>query len=234
MIQDQNNPMTTFSKFTRIACGGLLLSAAAVGVLSLLFTGCNKAQQNTQTVGVDTSDIYTLEVIRDRKKKDLHFLKDVNSPLKEADKGSFKGLEYYPPDKSFAFPVMLQRKAAPEPVTIAKSKDKPLEMLNIGSFTFTAGGRPYSLQVYMPKDTSQQKYWFIPFNDATNETETYHGGRFIDIENPQSDSTILDFNFCYSPYCAYNDRYDCPIPPKANTLKLAVKAGEKNYHPAQR
>ncbi|MBK9152474.1 MAG: DUF1684 domain-containing protein [Saprospiraceae bacterium] len=28
---------------------------------------------------------------------------------------------------------------------------------------------------------------------------------------------------------AHSDGYNCPIPPKENHFKLAIKAGEKNY-----
>ncbi len=216
-------------RFFRIGIGSLILSVSGALFGLLIFSGCNKTGKNAQTLVVDSSDVYTLEVIKDRKKKDLYLLRSESSPLKATDREVFKGLDYYAPDKSFAFSVVLKRKNTPETVMIATSKDKPREMLNIGSLSFTRENVPYTLQVYMPKDSSQEKYWFIPFSDPTNETDTYHGGRFIDIENPSSDSTILDFNFCYNPYCAYNDRYDCPIPPTINRLSLAVKAGEKNF-----
>ncbi len=37
----------------------------------------------------------------------------------------------------------------------------------------------------------------------------------------------LDFNLAYFPYCAYNDKYTCPIPPKENALNIEIRAGEK-------
>jgi uncharacterized protein (DUF1684 family) len=39
----------------------------------------------------------------------------------------------------------------------------------------------------------------------------------------------LDFNKAYNPYCAYNETYSCPIPPRQNNLPVAIKAGEKKY-----
>jgi uncharacterized protein (DUF1684 family) len=40
---------------------------------------------------------------------------------------------------------------------------------------------------------------------------------------------IIDFNYAYNPYCAYNEKYSCPIPPIENHLKIAISAGEKAW-----
>ncbi len=42
-------------------------------------------------------------------------------------------------------------------------------------------------------------------------------------------TTLLDFNKAYNPYCAYAAGYNCPIPPGENDLPVAILAGEKNY-----
>jgi len=41
---------------------------------------------------------------------------------------------------------------------------------------------------------------------------------------------LIDFNFTYNPACAYSDHYNCPIPPKANVLPVAIRAGQMNAH----
>jgi hypothetical protein len=41
---------------------------------------------------------------------------------------------------------------------------------------------------------------------------------------------LLDFNLAYNPACAFSDHYNCPLPTKANTLKVAIRAGEKDSH----
>ncbi len=38
---------------------------------------------------------------------------------------------------------------------------------------------------------------------------------------------VLDFNFAYSPYCAYADGYSCPLPPAENWLPVRIEAGER-------
>lgn len=32
------------------------------------------------------------------------------------------------------------------------------------------------------------------------------------------------------PACAFSDHYNCPIPPKGNTLPAAIRAGEMDSH----
>lgn len=58
--------------------------------------------------------------------------------------------------------------------------------------------------------------------------ETYGGGRYIDLNIPAGKTIIIDFNKAYSPSCAYNYNYSCPIPPKENDLDIAITAGVKN------
>ena len=41
---------------------------------------------------------------------------------------------------------------------------------------------------------------------------------------------LLDFNTAYNPACAFSEHYNCPIPPKANDLKVAMRAGEMDAH----
>jgi hypothetical protein len=35
----------------------------------------------------------------------------------------------------------------------------------------------------------------------------------------------------YQPYCFYDPRYDCPIPPAENRLTVPVRAGERMRKP---
>jgi uncharacterized protein (DUF1684 family) len=90
----------------------------------------------------------------------------------------------------------------------------------IGSFTV-------SMRLYQHEDGD----FFLPFKDKTAHTETYGGGRYVDISlNKLNDKTILvDFNQAYFPYCAYNPTFTCPVPPKANNIPTRIPAGERNF-----
>ena len=72
--------------------------------------------------------------------------------------------------------------------------------------------------------------FFLPFVDATAPDETYGAGRYLDIEPIGDGKFLIDFNYAYNPYCAYNDKWSCPIPPKENRLKVRIEAGEKKYY----
>ncbi len=69
----------------------------------------------------------------------------------------------------------------------------------------------------------------MPFRDKTNQSETYHDGRYVEVEEENGRIVDLDFNYAYNPYCAYNFNWSCPIPPAENRLKVAIEAGEKSF-----
>ena len=179
----------------------------------------------------DTTDIYHLELVRDRRKKDLSFLRDDDSPIPAEARETFTGLKYFPPMKEFVFETVLEPFATPEELVMATSKQKPRPMLCIGTLPFAYAGQKLQLRVYMSKDTTQERSWFIPFMDETTDEETYMSGRYLDLDPVAPGQPVtLDFNRAYNPYCAYNDRYDCPIPPNENRLPVAILAGEKKPH----
>lgn len=89
----------------------------------------------------------------------------------------------------------------------------------------------YQSQGLMGSD-DYKNYLFLPFTDATTGTETYESGRYIDLltSDIKNNEVIIDFNKAYNPYCAYvSGVYNCPIPPAANHLSVAIRAGEKAY-----
>jgi uncharacterized protein len=103
-----------------------------------------------------------------------------------------------------------------------------------GTVTFEVDGNSYALNVYQSQDllNSMKNYLFLPFTDVTSGTETYASGRYVDLNvtDIENGKIMIDFNKAYNPYCAYVDgKYNCPVPPKENNLKLAVNAGERNY-----
>jgi uncharacterized protein (DUF1684 family) len=97
-----------------------------------------------------------------------------------------------------------------------------------GKIQFKIDGISYTLDVV---DEGEEGKYHIVFGDATNGDETYHSGRFIDIPKPDANGmTKIDFNKAYNPPCAFSEFSTCPIPTKANTLSVPIKAGEKKVH----
>ena len=89
----------------------------------------------------------------------------------------------------------------------------------------------YQMQSLMD-DPAYKNYLFVPFTDLTTGSESYHTGRYLDfmINDIKNDKLMVDFNKAYNPSCAYVDgKYNCPVPPRENSLPVAIVAGEKNY-----
>ena len=103
-----------------------------------------------------------------------------------------------------------------------------------GKLKFKIDGKKYKLTLYqnveLTKREGYEDYLFLPFNDMTNGVESYGGGRYLDMKIGDLDFPVIDFNYCYNAYCAYNHKYSCPIPPDENYLKVRIEAGVKKYH----
>src|SRR5690606_19820929 len=69
---------------------------------------------------------------------------------------------------------------------------------------------------------------FLPFQDETSGNETYGAGRYLDVTALEDGRVLLDFNYAYHPFCAYNPSYSCPMPPVENRLPAPIRAGERN------
>ncbi len=68
---------------------------------------------------------------------------------------------------------------------------------------------------------------FFNFRDATNVSETYGGGRFLNVDGPVDGRIVLDFNLAHHPPCAHTPYATCPVPPEENRLPFEVRAGER-------
>lgn len=179
-------------------------------------------------------DSYIQQVLKERADKDMEFKTDEKSPIPEESKNDFKGLHYYAPDESFRVEATLERFDNPFHFKMKTTTERLPEYATYGRITFSINDTSYQLFVYqnidLMKKPGYERYLFIPFNDFTNSETTYGGGRFMDTHIPEGDSLIIDFNTAYNPYCAYNSRYSCPIPPKENYLETRIEAGEKKWH----
>ena len=102
------------------------------------------------------------------------------------------------------------------------------DMLKFGTITASINGAEVNLELFQHADGNL----FLPFKDKTAPTETYGGGRFLDLPltNVKNNRLRVDFNLAYNPYCAYNEDFACPIPPAENTLPIRIEAGEKIFN----
>lgn len=152
---------------------------------------------------------------------------DPNSPRYAA----YKGLEYFPVDFAYRFELPLTPNAKADTVIIMSTRGNARRALRVGWFDFKLGGKAYRLEATRLLEPGVgEKDYGVFFRDATSGKESYGVGRYIDTEALPDGRFLLDFNLAYNPACAFSDHYNCPIPPKANTLKVAVRAGEMDSH----
>ncbi len=163
-----------------------------------------------------------------RKAKDQFFKTSPQSPLTAEQKKEFSGLHYFPENPSLRFELLLERYAKLDRVTMQTSTGGVQEYFKVGQIRFKVGAQDAALQVYESVDNPGS--YFVPFVDATAPAETYGAGRYLEPEEIHAGELLVDFNFAYNPYCAYNDRWSCPFPPPENRLKVRIEAGEKKFH----
>jgi uncharacterized protein (DUF1684 family) len=155
------------------------------------------------------------------------------SPLKKKDLKKFKSLDFFKFDSTYVVKAKLKRTPDSEWFNMKTTTDRVSKERVFAIITFQLNEKTYQLNVYQGKDLMSTEdyrdYLFLPFLDDTNGTTTYGGGRYIDLSIPESDTLVIDFNTAYNPYCAYNDKYSCPIVPRENYLATEVKAGVKAF-----
>jgi hypothetical protein len=156
------------------------------------------------------------------------------SPLTTEDFKDFKNLKFYAIDSSFFVTARLVRTPDEKPFKMKTTTDRAPLYIKYGEVLFTLKGKQCKLNIYrnleLAKKEKYKAYLFLPFTDLTSGVDSYGGGRYIDLTMPKTDTIAIDFNTSYNPYCAYNHRYSCPIPPKENDLKVKVAAGVKKFH----
>jgi len=144
---------------------------------------------------------------------------------------SYKGLQYFPPDLSCRYLVKLTRKPHPDTVVILSTRGNQRRALRVGWVDFKVGKTPCRLEVtrLLEPGVGENDY-SVFFRDATTGQETYEVGRYVDPKLEADGRYLLDFNLAYNPACAFSNHYNCPIPTKANTLKVPIRAGEMDSH----
>ncbi|GAB1857294.1 DUF1684 domain-containing protein [Flavobacteriaceae bacterium MHTCC 0001] len=170
-------------------------------------------------------------------KGETDFQRDLNavfkdaskSPLKDKDRKTFEGLEFFKFDSTYIVTANFKRTPNAQPFKMQTTTDRTPTYIKYGEAVFHLNGKPHSLNLYMSLDMEfggvSNTTLFLPFLDETNGLESYGGGRYIDTEIPTGSTVIIDFNTAYNPYCAYNDKYSCPLVPRDNYLKTRVEAG---------
>ena len=170
------------------------------------------------------------------------FQKEMNSKFKDASKSpltkkglkKFKGLDFFTIDTKYKVKAKIVKTPDAPTFNFPTTTNRVAVYKKYGIVSFFIDGKDFELAIYQDENP-QEKYknhLFLPFLDNTNGKTSYQGGRFIDVltTDENADGTItIDFNKAYNPYCAYSDRYSCPITPRNNYLDFEIKAGVMAY-----
>ena len=180
--------------------------------------------------GGPSNEEYIETIQSERQDKDA-FMKSDESPFTDSSE-VFTGLKYFEPDLRYRLTAELEMIKSKKVVVLSTSDRKEQKYLEYAFAVFDFEGIENRLLILEIMDMGPQRgKLFLAFADATSTKETYGAGRYLDIKKvPGATSILLDFNQAYNPYCAYSNAFSCPFPPLENTLKIAIKAGEKSYH----
>ncbi len=152
-----------------------------------------------------------------------------HTPLSAKAKKNFAGIHFFAFDANYAVDTRFVRTPQEKPFQMSTSSGMRKTYIKYAEAFFVIDKKEYKLNVYQSQDllksADYKDYLFIPFTDATSGTETYEGGRYIDLTIPASDHISINFNKAYQPYCAYTDGYNCPVPPQENHLPVKIEAG---------
>jgi uncharacterized protein (DUF1684 family) len=131
-------------------------------------------------------------------------------------------LQWFPINRQFRFQARYtaypEPRASGQPDTFGDTVDDRLD----GYLSFTHEGKKYKLDVTHVKDDKL----FLKFKDLTSGRETYPPSRYLYTEPMMDGKVILDFNFSYSPPCAFTPYATCLFAPPQNQLPFRVEAGE--------
>lgn len=188
-----------------------------LGTLILLFSVACTAKQVP----------YADEINGWRATKDQFMRESEDSPVPPGQRAAFKPLVYFRVEAEYRVPAELRVIRGNDVMQMTTSDGQLREMRRIGTLAFTLKGRPHTLTAFIEAASDDMRRLFVPFGDLTNGTETYTGGRYLELDRTTTGIYDLDFNRAYFPFCYYNPAFICPIPPKENRLPVPVRSGER-------
>ncbi len=190
----------------------ILLSIFIVGIIAIMYYSLSGSESYVE-IGQKQRETFLKSLMAEQ-----------DSPI--ANLKDFSGIKYFEADKIFIIDADYQAISSTEQGLILMTDSTKSEIKKAGKATFSLNGKTFTVSIF-----DEGEIFLLPFRDLTNNKETYGGGRFINIPKDKlKEKTIeIDFNNAHNFYCAYNESFICPIPPKENFIDTEVRAGEKKY-----
>ena len=136
---------------------------------------------------------------------------------------SLAPLKWFPINKDFRVPAKYTRYPNSQHAELEDTFGEMVEDRIDGYVAFRFMEQKYKLDVTETKSHTL----FIKFRDETSNKETYPPSRYYYTEPVTKDGKVmLDFNYSYSPPCAFTPYATCIFAPPQNKLPFRVEAGE--------
>jgi uncharacterized protein len=193
------------------------LPALAIAIAVALSACSNKPPENKD---------YASRLTGERQAKNTQFIEE-DEPVPKNRKAKLLPLAYFPIDPEYNVPAALKPAESETIVVMPTSTGEQRRTRIVGALEFVLKGQRLKLIASVDADAQNLDHITVMFTDLTSGTETYPGGRYIDLARNGSDIYELDFNRAYNPYCYYNESYSCPYPPPENRLKIPIRVGER-------
>lgn len=152
-------------------------------------------------------------------------VKDRESPAR----ASFAGLPVFDHDPSMRVRARFVPAETGETLPIVNVLGMEIDEPLAGRVQFELAGETRTL-LALPGGEAPDDPLFVMFRDATCDAgETYGAGRYLEVARPDaSGETWVDFNYAYTPPCAFTQFATCPLAPHENAIPVAIRAGERN------
>jgi uncharacterized protein (DUF1684 family) len=170
---------------------------------------------------------YTEEIGAWQADRDQFMRQSPESPIPQPQRATFPPLPYFPVNEDYRVPADLKVISSSQILEMPTSTGQVRKMRRVGTLAFTLKGQAATLTAFVDATENDMRRLFVPFGDLTNGSETYQGGRYLDLDRTATGLYDLDFNRAYHPFCLYNSTYDCPVPPRENRLTMPIRAGER-------
>ncbi|WP_121744143.1 DUF1684 domain-containing protein [Natronorubrum halophilum] len=190
----------------------------------------------------DSDDAIDVDRWRDeleakRAEKDEFFADHPQSPIPPEDREEFDGLDYFEPDSTYRVSATAEVHDDPEVVLMETTAGREMRYLRVATLEFDLDREDedledgtFELAAYQLESPNEEPL-FVPFRDKTTGQQTYDGGRYMELSSEREledgDEIVVDFNIAYSPFCAFSETFDCPLPPEENWLEVTIPAGER-------
>lgn len=180
--------------------------------------------------------------------RDRLFAEHAASPLLPEHRAQFTGLDVAPYDPRYRFEAVVEpADAGPGTFRAPTGTDGEVPYQRLGRVRLPAPGGEVLLDVW--RLASYGGGLFLPIRDGTcrvgnhsagnHSAGSYGGGRYVldtvkgaDLGPGREPFTLLvDLNFSYSPSCAYDPRWACPLAPAGNTTAVPLAVGERHRGP---